>query len=256
VRHNSLKEKLRNGETVYGCFIRYPNASLVEVLGTAAGTSLCSTGNTERSSRRLRTDGTCRRTARRHPIVRVPVNQRTSSFGSSTRVLTACMSDGEIGRGCGSRGQVRQVQPRGSRGLAAVRASDYAQRVRFANTWLRRMRKRWCRAHRNRGLRGPVAEILGVEGLDVAFLGRRIFPTPRISESCRTRKSRRRFSARRRRVGLKSRAGLMVPTPKLRVSGGARRALHCRRIRECAQSGVPQLPEIGARVARYRWPGA
>ncbi len=33
MRHNSLKEKLRNGETVYGCFIRYPNASLVEVLG-------------------------------------------------------------------------------------------------------------------------------------------------------------------------------------------------------------------------------
>src|SRR3978361_666657 len=30
---NKTKEKLKSGQTVFGCFVRYPSAGLVEVLG-------------------------------------------------------------------------------------------------------------------------------------------------------------------------------------------------------------------------------
>ena len=76
MRHNKAKEKLKNGETVYGCFVRYPSAALVEVLGYCGWDFIVFDGehgaieaaDCEQMIRAAELQGVT-------PMVRVPVNQ-------------------------------------------------------------------------------------------------------------------------------------------------------------------------------------
>jgi len=174
VRHNSLKEKLRNGETVYGCFIRYPNASLVEVLGYCGWDFIVFDGehgtiepaDCEQMVRAAELQGVT-------PIVRVPVNQPhvilrfldTGAHGLHVPMVKSAVDAEAVVRSV-------KYQPRGSRGLAAVRASDYAQRVPLREYVAQANAETLVAVHIETGDSvDRLPEILGVEGLDVAFLG-------------------------------------------------------------------------------------
>jgi 4-hydroxy-2-oxoheptanedioate aldolase len=174
VRHNSTKEKLKNGETVYGCFVRYPIAALVEVLGYCGwdfivfdgehGTIV--PGDCEHMVRAAELQGVT-------PIVRVPVNQPnvilrfldTGAQGLHVPMVRSA-ADAE------SAVQAVKYQPRGSRGLAAVRAADYAQRIPFGQYVAHANAETLVVAHiETEDAVERLSDILRIDGLDVAFLG-------------------------------------------------------------------------------------
>jgi 2-keto-3-deoxy-L-rhamnonate aldolase RhmA len=126
---NTTKAKLKAGETVLGCFVRYPSASLVEVLGYAPWDFIvfdCEHGvmgpaEVEHMTRAAELRGVT-------PIVRVTTNQpyiilRFMDVGPQGLHVPWVNSAAEAEQ------VVRSVKyhPRGVRGLAGVRAADYAQ---------------------------------------------------------------------------------------------------------------------------------
>jgi 4-hydroxy-2-oxoheptanedioate aldolase len=176
VRHNTTKEKLAKGETVYGCFIRYPNATLVEVLGHYGWDFIVFDGehgtiepaDCEQMVRAAELQGGT-------PIIRVPVNQQhvilrfmdSGAHGLHVpMVKTAAEAEAVV--------QSVKYQPRGSRGLAAVRAAEYAQRQPFAfSQYIAQANAETLIAiHIETGASVDcLRSILAVDGLDVAFLG-------------------------------------------------------------------------------------
>lgn len=133
MRTNMTKAKLKAGETVFGCFVRYADPGIVEVLGYqgldfmvfdaehgALGPRDC-----ENMVRAAELRGVT-------PIVRVTTNQQP--------VILRFLDTGAQGvqvpwvsSGAEAEMAVRSVKyrPRGIRGLAGVRAADYAQTVPF-----------------------------------------------------------------------------------------------------------------------------
>jgi 4-hydroxy-2-oxoheptanedioate aldolase len=174
VRHNNTKEKLRNGETVYGCFVRYPNAALIEVLGYCGWDFIVFDGehgtiepaDCEQMVRAAELQGVT-------PIVRVPVNQQhvilrfldTGAQGLHVpMVRSAADAEAVV--------QSTKYQPRGSRGLAAVRAADYAQRIPFNQYVAQANAETLVVVHiETKDAVERLPEIVRVEGLDVVFLG-------------------------------------------------------------------------------------
>ncbi len=176
MRHNSTKEKLRNGETVYGVFVRYPNATLVEVLGYCGWDFIVFDGehgtiepaDCEQMVRAAELQGVT-------PIIRVPVNQPhvilrfmdTGAHGLHVPMVKS-QADAEAVV------QSVKYQPRGSRGLAAIRAADYAQKVPFAfSQYIAQANTETLVVAHIETVDSVerLPEILAVEGLDVAFLG-------------------------------------------------------------------------------------
>jgi 4-hydroxy-2-oxoheptanedioate aldolase len=174
VRHNITKEKLKNGQTVFGCFVRYANAALVEVLSYCDWDFICFDGehgsiepaDCEQMTRAAELRGVT-------PIVRVPVNL--------PHVILRFMDTGVhglhvpmINSGVDAEAVVQSVkyQPRGCRGLAGVRAGDYAQAVPFveyvaianAETLVTVQIETVAAVDR-------LPEIIAVDGLDVIFIG-------------------------------------------------------------------------------------
>lgn len=126
---NTTKAKLKAGETVFGCFVRYPDASLIEVLGFQAWDFLVFDGEhgvlEPRDCEHL-----CRAAELRGvtPIVRVPTNM--------PHHILRLMDTGPLGlhvpwvnsaREAEAAVQSIKYYPRGQRGLAGVRASGYGQ---------------------------------------------------------------------------------------------------------------------------------
>jgi 4-hydroxy-2-oxoheptanedioate aldolase len=135
MRHNKTKERLQAGETVFGCFVRYPNASLIEVMGYQPWDFLVFDGehgtlepqDCEHMVRAAELQGVT-------PIVRVTTNQ--------PHIILRFMDSGAQGLHVPwvntaeeAEAVVRSVKyhPRGIRGLASVRAADYGQRGTFAD---------------------------------------------------------------------------------------------------------------------------
>lgn len=129
MRTNTTKAKLKAGETVYGCFVRYPEATLVEILGYYGWDYLLL--DAEHSSI---TPRDCENLARAcelqnvTPIVRVTTNQ--------TPIILRFMDTGMQGAQVpmiNTRDEaeacVRSVKyhPRGNRGLAGVRPANFGQ---------------------------------------------------------------------------------------------------------------------------------
>jgi len=135
MRHNKTKERLQAGETVFGCFVRYPNASLIEVMGYQPWDFLVFDG--EHGTLEPQDCEHMVRAAELQdvtPIVRVTTNQ--------PHIILRFMDSGAQGLHVPwvntaeeAEAVVRSVKyhPRGIRGLASVRAADYGQRGTFAD---------------------------------------------------------------------------------------------------------------------------
>jgi len=128
---NKTKAKLKKGEVVFGCFTRYADATLVEVLGYQGWDFIVFDGehgsiepaDCEHMVRAAELRGVT-------PIIRVPTNQppvilRFMDTGAQGLHVPMVNSKAD------AEAVVRSVkyQPRGQRGLASVRAADFAQTV-------------------------------------------------------------------------------------------------------------------------------
>lgn len=171
---NTTKAKLKAGATVCGCFMRYPDPTLVEVLTFAGWDFLVFDGehgtieprDCENMVRAAEVRGTT-------PIVRVATN--------TAAVILRMMDTGAHGlhvpwvnSAQEAEAVVRAVkyQPRGVRGLAGIRAADYGQAgtlgdyVRVANAeTLVVIHIETVEAVEQ------LPEIVAVDGLDVIFIG-------------------------------------------------------------------------------------
>lgn len=174
MRHNSTKEKLKSGGTAYGCFVRYPNAALVEVLGYCGWDFIVfdgehgtlEPGDCEQMVRAAELQGVT-------PIIRVPVKQPhvilrfldTGAQGLHVPMVNS-PSDAEAVV------QSVKYQPRGSRGLAAVRAADYGQLAPFSEYVARANTETLITVHiETEEAVDRLAAMVAVEGLDVIFIG-------------------------------------------------------------------------------------
>ena len=174
MRENLTKRGLREGKAVFGCFVRYPDPTLVDIVSLFGWDFLIFDG--EHGTLEPRECENLVRAAELHDvtaIVRVPVNQ--------PHVILRLMDTGA--QGC----QVPWVQdaadaeravqsvkygPRGARGLAGVSAAEYGQRgslgeyVRTANDeTLVIVHVETAHAVER------VDEIAATDGVDVVFLG-------------------------------------------------------------------------------------
>jgi len=174
VRKNAAKEKLKQGGIVYGCFVRYPNAALVEVLGYCGWDFIVFDGehgtiepaDCEQMTRAAELQGVT-------PIVRVPVNQphvilRFLDTGAQglhvPMVRSAADAEAVV--------QAVKYQPRGSRGLAMIRAADYGQKVPLSDYIVRANEETLVAVHIETGDSvDRLPEIVRVPGIDVAFIG-------------------------------------------------------------------------------------
>jgi 4-hydroxy-2-oxoheptanedioate aldolase len=125
---NKTKAKLKSGETVFGCFTRYPDATLVEVLGYQGWDFIVFDGehgtiepaDCENMVRAAEVRGVT-------PIIRVPMNVPAvilRFMDTGAQGLHIPMINSKVD----AEAAVRSVKylPRGNRGLAAVRAAGFA----------------------------------------------------------------------------------------------------------------------------------
>jgi len=132
---NKTKAKLKAGESVFGCFVRYPDASVIEVQGHLGWDFLVFDG--EHGTLEPRDCENMVRAAELRgvtPIVRVttnlaPVVLRFMDTGAQGVHVPWVNTAAEAERA------VRSVKyhPRGSRGLAGVRAADFGQTISFTD---------------------------------------------------------------------------------------------------------------------------
>ncbi|MHB8630121.1 MAG: HpcH/HpaI aldolase family protein [Aggregatilineales bacterium] len=174
MQKNQTKAKLKTGGTVYGCFVRYPSAGLVEVIGYQPWDFIVFDG--EHGTIEPRDCENMVRAAELRgvtPIVRVTTNQphiilRFMDTGAQGLHVPWVNSTIEAEQA------VRAVKyhPRGIRGLAGVRAADYAQTmplseyVQQANAEtlvVIQIETQQAVEH--------LPEIIGIEGIDVIFIG-------------------------------------------------------------------------------------
>jgi 4-hydroxy-2-oxoheptanedioate aldolase len=174
MRPNLTKRALLEGKPAFGCFVRYPDPTLVDLVSHHGWDFLVFDG--EHGTLEPRECENLVRSAELHdvtPIVRVPVNQ--------PHVILRLMDTGA--QGChvpwiqDAADAERAVQsvkygPRGTRGLAGVRAADYGARsalgeyVRIANE------ETLVVAHvESAHAVERVDEIAAIDGIDVVFLG-------------------------------------------------------------------------------------
>jgi 4-hydroxy-2-oxoheptanedioate aldolase len=172
--HNVTKAKLLAGETVLGCFLKYRDASLAEVLAYQGWDFFLLDG--EHSTLEPRDCENLVRVADLRsvtPLIRVPTNQphvilRFLDTGAQGVQVPMVNSPAEAERA------VRAVKfaPRGNRGLGSTRAADYGQTAPFheyvkvanAETLL------ILQVETVEAL-GEVMDIASTDGVDVVFIG-------------------------------------------------------------------------------------
>jgi len=174
VQSNTTKTKLKNGQVVFGCFVRYPDPGLVELLALQkwdflvfdAEHGIVEACDCENMARAAELHGVT-------PIVRVttnyqPIILRFMDTGVHGLLVPWINSGEEADRA------VRSVKyyPRGIRGLAGVRAADYGQTAPLdvysqqANAeTLIIVQVETAQAVEN------LAEIIAVPDIDVVFIG-------------------------------------------------------------------------------------
>lgn len=168
------KAKLKAGETVLGCFVRYPDAGLVEVLGYQPWDFIVFDG--EHGTLEPRDCENMVRAAELRgvtPIVRVttnlpPVILRFMDSGAQGLHVPWVNSAEE------AENVVRSVKyyPRGIRGLAGVRAADYGQTMSFGEYVEQANRETLIIIHiETAEAVERLPEIAGIDGIDVIFIG-------------------------------------------------------------------------------------
>jgi 4-hydroxy-2-oxoheptanedioate aldolase len=174
VQTNTTKAKLKAGQTVFGCFIRYPMPSLVEVLGYQPWDFIVFDGehgtidpkDCENMVRAAELRGVT-------PIVRVTTNQPP--------IILRFMDTGAQGlhvpwvnSGTEAEAVVRSVkyEPRGNRGLAFVRAADYGQGPALGEYVQKANAETLVAIHIETAMAvDHLPEIVKVDGIDVIFIG-------------------------------------------------------------------------------------
>jgi 4-hydroxy-2-oxoheptanedioate aldolase len=174
LRPNTTKAKLRAGEAVFGCFVRYPEAGLVELLGYEAWDFIVFDGehgvieprDCEHMVRAAELRGVT-------PIVRATTN--------APPVILRFMDTGAQGvhvpwvnSAAEAEAVVRAVKyhPRGIRGLAGVRAADYGQRAPLGEYVQQANTETLIAIHiETIDAVDHLPEIVKVDGLDVIFIG-------------------------------------------------------------------------------------
>jgi 4-hydroxy-2-oxoheptanedioate aldolase len=174
LKTNKTKARLKAGEAVFGCFVRYPNASLVEFLGYQNWDFIIFDGE----------HGTLDATNCEHmvraaelrdltPIARVPNDQpstilRYLDTGAQGLHVPWVNSAEEASRVI----QSVKYQPLGMRGLAGVRAADYGQLTPFSEYVQQANRETLVAIHiESMESVERLPDIVQVEGLDVIFIG-------------------------------------------------------------------------------------
>jgi len=174
MRPNTAKAKLKAGEVIFGCFIRYPDASLVEVMGYQPWDFLVFDGEhgvlEPRDCENLVRAAELRGVT---PIVRVPTNLPPQ--------ILRLMDTGPLGlhvpwvnSAAEAEAAVRSVKyhPRGQRGLAGVRAADYGQAGSLADYTRQANAETLVVVHiETAEAVACAAEIAAVDGIDVVFIG-------------------------------------------------------------------------------------
>jgi 4-hydroxy-2-oxoheptanedioate aldolase len=171
---NTTKAKLKAGETVYGCFVRYPSATLVEVMAYQPLDFIVFDGehgniepaDCENMVRAAELRGVT-------PLIRVTTNQ--------PHIILRYMDTGAqglhvpwINTGEEAEAVMRSVKygPRGIRGLAGTRAVDFAQTVPFGEAVQKVNAESLVAIHiETIQAVDALPDILAVEGIDVIFIG-------------------------------------------------------------------------------------
>ncbi len=126
---NTTKQKLNNGETVYGAFFRTPDTSLIELQGYLGWDFLVLDG--EHGTLQPRDiEDQCRACELRGmtPIARVTTNQQSIILRfMDTGVQGALIPFVNTGADAERAVQSIKYQPRGQRGLAGIRAADFGR---------------------------------------------------------------------------------------------------------------------------------
>jgi 4-hydroxy-2-oxoheptanedioate aldolase len=174
MRANLTKQRLRDGECVHGCFIRYADPSLAELVALQGFDFLILDGEHGTMEPRdaenlVRAAELCDVT----PVVRVPANQppvilRYLDTGAQGAQVPM------IGSAAEAEAAVRAVKygPRGARGLAGVRAASYGQRGTLAEYVARANEETLVVAQiETREALAHVPEIARTDGVDVVFIG-------------------------------------------------------------------------------------
>jgi 4-hydroxy-2-oxoheptanedioate aldolase len=174
VRVNKTKARLTAGETVFGCFYRYPEPGIVEVLSYQGWDFILFDG--EHGTLEPRDCENLARAAELHDVttlVRVTTNQppvilRYLDTGIQGAQIPMINSKAE------AEAAVRAVKyhPRGVRGLAGVRADDYAQRQPFKDYVVQANEETMVIAQVETGAGvEQISEIIEVPDIDVIFIG-------------------------------------------------------------------------------------
>jgi 4-hydroxy-2-oxoheptanedioate aldolase len=174
MRPNVTKARLRAGECIYGCFVRYPDPGLVELLALQGFDFLVLDG--EHGTMEPRECENLVRAAELRdvtPLVRVPANEApvilrfmdTGAQGVHVPLATT-VEDADAA--------VRSVKywPRGMRGLTGVRAASYGQEEPLGE-YVSRANEETMVVVQIETLEAleRVPEIGAVDGVDVVFVG-------------------------------------------------------------------------------------
>jgi 4-hydroxy-2-oxoheptanedioate aldolase len=174
LRTNQTKAKLKAGQTVYGVFTRYPQASLVEVLGYQGWDFIVFDGE-HGTIEPLDCENMVRAAELRDvtPIIRVPTNQ--------PHLILRYLDTGAQGlhvpwvnTGAEAEQVVRSVKygPRGIRGLAGIRASDYGQIGTLADYVVKANAETLVIVHiETAEAVEQLPDMLKVDDIDVIFIG-------------------------------------------------------------------------------------
>ena len=174
MRKNETKAKLKSGETVFGCFMRYPDTSLAEVMGYQGWDFLVFDG--EHGTLEPRDCENLVRAAELRevtPIIRVttnlpPIILRFMDTGPQGLHVPWVNTADE------AEAVVRSVKyhPHGIRGLAGVRAADYGQVVPLAEYVEQANRETLVILHiETADAVEQLSDIVQVDGVDVIFIG-------------------------------------------------------------------------------------
>ncbi len=171
---NKAKAKLKAGAAVYGCFLRYPDAGLAEVLAYQDWDFIVFDGehgtfeprDCEHMVRAVELRGGT-------PLVRVPTNQPpiilryldTGAYGLHVPWVNSAAE---------AEAAVRSVKyhPRGNRGLAGVRASGYGQAGPLGEYTQQANAETLVAIHiETMEAVEEAAAIAAIDGVDVVFIG-------------------------------------------------------------------------------------
>ena len=174
MRPNAAKAKLKSGGTIFGCFVRYPDPGLVEVMSFQPWDFILFDGE-----HGLLEPRDCENLVRAADVrgmtsmVRVPTNQpatilRLMDTGVQGLHVPWVNSAAE------AEAAVRSVKyhPRGQRGLAGVRAADYGQAGSLGDYTQQANAETLVVVQvETAAAVAQAAEIAAVDGIDVVFIG-------------------------------------------------------------------------------------